>query len=336
MNSFTAAIFLPNTVFVDAKGNHYIVKDVSAAGDCALLSLLNNPSFPVPVSDSLELRRRIVAFAQGAHREDCFTVYGMVGDHSNMHFEAYLQYVLQPRYWVGTVFFIWASMAYGCDIRTHFFNEFHSPTFESTAEFMGKYFMRYLHENMLIVDVFFHQYKNMTQCKPSMYNHYASLLPVPSIDGSLSILSDLVNSVGTPWWKKMEEVNGYDCTLQQPKPWVPQKNLNKADRKKLNKALTYHYLKEQADGDDIATEMERRLEKAVDKQDESFFSAGISGNFFNEKDEKVTDCRSLSATYSKRTWLQRANIIFLFLHPQVGNRNTHRTAELTGVCKSER
>jgi hypothetical protein len=169
-----------------------------------------------------------------------------------------------------------------------------------------------------------------------MYNHYASLLPVPSIDGSLSILSDLVNSVGTPWWKKMEEVNGYDCTLQQPKPWVPKKNLNKADRKKLNKALTYHYLKEQADGDDIATEMERRLEKAVDKQDESFFSAGISGNFFNEKDEKVTDCRSLSATYSKRTWLQHANIIFLFLHPQVGNRNTHRTAELTGVCKSER
>jgi hypothetical protein len=44
-----------------------------------------------------------------------------------------------------------------------------------------------------------------------------------------------------------------------------QKNLNKEDRKKLNKALTYHYIKEQADGDDTAKEMEKRLEKAVDK-----------------------------------------------------------------------
>jgi hypothetical protein len=45
MNSMTAASSLPNTVFVDANGNHYIMKDVSAAGDCALLSLLDNPNF---------------------------------------------------------------------------------------------------------------------------------------------------------------------------------------------------------------------------------------------------------------------------------------------------
>jgi hypothetical protein len=36
-------------------------------------------------------------------------------------------------------------------------------------------------------------------------------------------------------------------------------------------------------------------------------------------------------THFFNTWLQRANIIFLLLHPQVGNRNTHRTAKLTGV-----
>jgi hypothetical protein len=96
-------------------------------------------------------------------------------------------------------------MAYGYGIRSHFFNEFWAPTFESTADFIGKYFKHYLHENMLIVNVFFHQYKSMTQCKLSMYNHYASLLPVPSNDGSLSILNDMVENMG--------EVNGYDCML---------------------------------------------------------------------------------------------------------------------------
>jgi hypothetical protein len=61
-------------------------------------------------------------------------------------------------------------------------------------------------------------------------------------------------------------------------------------------------------------------------------NAGISENCGSEKKfEKVTACHSLCATYNNRAWLQRASIIFFFLHPQVGNRNTHRTAELTGV-----
>jgi molecular chaperone GrpE (heat shock protein) len=41
--------------------------------------------------------------------------------------------------------------------------------------------------------------------------------------------------------------------------------MNKEERKKLHKALTHHYLKEQADGDNIANHMERQLERAVDK-----------------------------------------------------------------------
>jgi hypothetical protein len=86
----------------------------------------------------------IVLFAQGAHWEDCYTVYGMIGDHSNIHFESYRQHVMQPRFWVGTVFFIWASMAYG-----------YAPTFESTADFIGKYFKYYMNKNMPIV--FFYQ-----------------------------------------------------------------------------------------------------------------------------------------------------------------------------------
>ena len=56
-----AASSLPKLVFVDANGNHFIVKDVLAAGDCALLALLNHPNFNAPVSDCLELRRAIVS-----------------------------------------------------------------------------------------------------------------------------------------------------------------------------------------------------------------------------------------------------------------------------------
>jgi len=61
------------------------------------------------------------------------------------------------------------------------------------------------------------------------------------------------------------------------------------------------------------------------------YNAGISENSTSEKGEKV------AAHYGPRiinntTWLQWANnIIFLFLHPQIGNRDTHRTVELTGV-----
>jgi hypothetical protein len=326
-----AASSLPKLVFVDANGNHFIVKDVLAAGDCALLALLNHPNFNAPVSDCLELRRAIVSFAQGPCRDACFTVYGMVGDRSNMQFDCYLQHLLQPRFWVGTVFFIWASMAYGCDVRSHYFDEFRAPKYESTADFLVKYFKGYLKEDMLIVDVFFHQYRNMGRCKPSMYNHFASLIPIPSNDSSLSKLNDIVNSVGTPWWKKMEEVHGYDCSVKQPKSSIAKKNMNKDERKQLNKALTYHYLKEQADGDDIAEEMEMRLGRAVDKGSDPVCSNGVSENLNPETVKTVTACRSLCAKYKSRTWLQRSNIIFLFLHPQVGNRNIRTTADLTGV-----
>jgi hypothetical protein len=102
--------------FVDFEGNRFIVRDTCAAGDCALLSFLCNPSFAVPVSSSAELRRAIVLFARGARRDECFTAYTLIGDRSNMHFEVYLGHVLRPGYWVGTAFFVWTSLAYGCNI----------------------------------------------------------------------------------------------------------------------------------------------------------------------------------------------------------------------------
>jgi hypothetical protein len=64
-----------------------------------------------------------------------------------------------------------------------------------------------------------------------MYNHYASLVPLSSSGDSLELLNEAVNIPGTPWWKKTEEMKGYDCS-QQPKSSKQKKNMNKDERKK--------------------------------------------------------------------------------------------------------
>ncbi len=97
-------------IFVDAIGKNYAVKDVSAAGDSALLSLMGNPNFQAPLSTANELRRAVVTFARGVKQQDCITVYSLVGDRSNMSFEVYLENVMRAGFWVGTIFFIWTSM----------------------------------------------------------------------------------------------------------------------------------------------------------------------------------------------------------------------------------
>jgi hypothetical protein len=101
---------------------------------------------------------------------------------------------------------------------------------------------------------------NRTRCKPSMYNHYAALIPVePENDSSgLSILNDVVNIERVPWWKKAEEANGYDFSGKQPKPKKQKKEMNKEDRKKYNSALTYHYLREQDNGEELAADMKKK------------------------------------------------------------------------------
>ena len=106
---------------------------------------------------------------------------------------------------------------------------------------------------------FFHQYRSMTQCKPSMYNHYAGLIPVESNGGGLLILNELVNQQGIPWWKKTDEMHGYDCSAKQPKPYKQKKELNKDEWKQYNKALTYHCLKERENGTEVAKEMGKGL-----------------------------------------------------------------------------
>jgi hypothetical protein len=160
-------------IFTDAIGKNYAVKDVSTAGDCALLSLMGNPNFQASLSTANELRRAVVTFARGVKQQDCITVYSLVGDRSNMNFEVYLENVMQAGFWVGTIFFIWISMAFGVTICSHFFNEFREPKCESTAELLSKYFSKKFSNDLdqqPVVDVFFHQYRCMTRYKPSMYN----------------------------------------------------------------------------------------------------------------------------------------------------------------------
>jgi hypothetical protein len=179
---------------------------------------------------------------------------------------------------------------------------------------------------------FFHQYRSMTQFKPSMYNHYAVLIPVESNGGGLLILNELVNQQGIPWWKKTEEMHGYDCSAKQPKPYKQKKELNKDEWKQYNKALTYHHLKEQENGAEVAEEMGKRLETAVKKDDDSSDLSLVSSNESNDgTGERIASLRTLSTTKVGRTWKQCAVIVFIFLHPRIGQRNLELTCSLTGV-----
>ena len=293
---------------------------------------MGNPNFQAPLSTANELRRAVVTFARGVKQQDCITVYSLVGNRSNMSFEVYLENVMRAGFWVGTIFFIWTSMAFGVTIRSHFFNEFREPKCESTAEFISKYFSKDFSDDLdqqPVVDVFFHQYRCMTRCKPSMYNHFAALIPIDNLTGDESILNVLVNQVGLPWWKKTEEINGYDCSGRQPKPSKAKKDMTKEDRIKFSRALTYHYIKQQNNGNELYDEMEKQLENVTEKDDS--VDVGVARIQGEEKHEVMTCCRSLTRKLVDRSWIQRANIIFLFLHPRIGKHNTGITAELTGV-----
>jgi hypothetical protein len=108
--------------FIDCAGVQYCVKDVPGAGDCALLALLLNPDFKSPCTSPDELRRLVVSYVRGPSRDACSRMFTIVGDRTNFTFELYLESVLRPRFWVGTIFYLWASVALGVNIRSHFFN----------------------------------------------------------------------------------------------------------------------------------------------------------------------------------------------------------------------
>ncbi len=57
----------------------------------------------------------MVTFARSA-AEDCSQVYTVLKAVGTDPFEAYLEEVLQPRFWVGTDFFVRVTMLYGIDV----------------------------------------------------------------------------------------------------------------------------------------------------------------------------------------------------------------------------
>lgn len=332
-------------IFVDATGNHYLVRDVAGAGDCALLALLHNPNFQAPVSGPDGLRRAIVAYARGDNRDACCTVYSLVGERTGVTFETYLNQVLQQGFWVGTVFFIWTTMCFGIDVHSHFFNSDFLPEFNSSSAFIANYLPTALAEvddQKQPVHVLFHLYRNLLRCKPAMYNHFASLIPIPATSKMEQTLNKQIEIASKPWWNSVRDVNGYDLSSKNVKPKKEKGQLNKTERKQLNEAKTFHYLKNCDDGKRVNAEMTARLQDAEQKEEAlalklncnvKDIDTGVrtSSDAEVHAERKVSKSRRLTDSYDNRNWLQRAKIVFLFLHPKIGAKNSADTAAFTGV-----
>jgi len=286
-----------------------------------------------------------VGFARGEAREDCSTVFSLVGEKSSTTFDGYLSQVLQPGFWSGTIAFIRISMTHGVNIVSHFFNISKQPDYTSTLNFLRDYLPTYVQhiDPRKTVHIFIHQYRQMLQCKPSMYNHFATLIPVAKChsDDLLTLKSSL-EAGNTPWWSQVRDEKGYDRTAKESKGKEKKNQLNKEDRKKINEALTYHYLKNSDKGLRLALEMMARLERAQQKEAELAASMNVSvedldcGVASAESDkelheEKTARTASLTSIYERRNWLQRAKIISIHLHPKMGGRISKDTSEITGV-----
>jgi hypothetical protein len=47
-----------------------------------------------------------------------------------------------------------------------------------------------------------------------MYNHFASLIPVPHFSGDVQTLNKEVEMLVKPWWEKVYGVYGYYCSKE--------------------------------------------------------------------------------------------------------------------------
>jgi len=236
-------------------------------------------------------------------------------------------------------------MAHGVNIISHFFNVSKQPDCTSTLNFLRDYLPMYVQhiDPSKTVQIFFHQYRQMLRSKPSMYNHFATLIPVAKCrSDDLPTLNASLEAGDTPWWSQVRDVNGYVCTVKELKGKKKKNQLNKKDWKKLNEALTYHYLKNSNKGLCLALEMMARLERAQQKEAELAASMNVSvedldcGVASAESDkelheEKTARTASLTSIYERPNWLQRAKITFIHLHPKMGGRISKDTSDITGV-----
>jgi hypothetical protein len=78
--------------FSDAQRRFYLVKDVVALGDCAILA---------PLCKAQEPCCAVIS----PRSEECCQVYSLLRAVAAAPFKTYLEQVLQPRFWVGTGFF---------------------------------------------------------------------------------------------------------------------------------------------------------------------------------------------------------------------------------------
>lgn len=346
-----------NYYFCDSQGNSYVVKDVAALGDCAVLAVLCHPNFNAPLTDIVELRRAVVSFARGPRTAECKHVYSILKARAETPFELYLDQVLQPRFWVGTEFFVWATMLYGIDVRVHFFTADKMPCVESSAIFLAGAFPGSVTNLGVMfpsaIDIFFHQYKQMATCNYNRYNHFAILIPFPTCPDKKFLLNDLVQSYQeAPWWKpgrcqvqpeeEKENAKASRKTSSNKSTVSKKASVSKVERKEKHAKITAAYLGRMSTvnkkafelGEQLAVARQKALELAEERQIQVEELDLPVHRKIGDRDDavaKMSKSRSLTPKYCHRTWTQRAYIIYMHLHPQIGAMDVGFTTQLTGV-----
>jgi len=351
----------------DAQGNFYLVKDVAALGDCAVLSVLCHPNFHAPLTDVQELRRAVVSFAQSAASQDCAVVYTALKPLNAPPFQLYLQQVMQPRFWVGTEFFVWVTMLYGVEIIVHYLDNHKNPQTESTVHLLrsalpNSHFLTGVHGNP--ISVLFHQYNNMLNCLYERYNHFAILLHFPSCPTDPStLINSKLQSIAVPrppneqWWKNVQGVDksidtkSKKAVKESAVPSGKKSSMTKEEWKKKQRLITANYVQRMSRNQKQATLLMGKLEAARQRALEVAKALNVDEDYINVDDDyidlpvrskveslttvfadvSVALPRSLTGKIISRSWIQRAYILFIYLHPRMGNKDLDYTCQLTGV-----
>ena len=346
----------------DMNQNVFVVCDVAGLGDCAVIALLGNPSFKVPLTSVQELRRAVVSFAQGVAAEDCSRVYSILKSKTATVFNLYLEQVLQPGFWVGTEFFVWATMLYGIEIKVHFFTSHKQISEQSSLNFLRTYLPDSPFNRVSFpeaVNVFFHQYKRMTDCVYSRYNHFAMLIPHPFAVDEALLINTIVSAEhegATHWWQKQQGDAAGDTNPKskakvqtdthkpEGKPGKRRKAMTKEEWKKKQTLITANYIERMSSNMNQAAVLKEKFELARQRalaiaKEHSIdvenidLPVSLQPHHITDvsKDVSVALPRSLTGKNISRTWIQRAYIIFIYLHPQMGNKDVDYTCQLTGV-----
>lgn len=131
-----------------------------------------------------------------------------------------------------------------------------------------------------------------------------------------------------PWRTMVDGVNGYDCS-KDVKAKKEKSKLSKIEWKELTKARTLHYLKNLDQGAKLAAVMRKKLEEPPDK--ELDVGVIVPNCTTVNSDSQMTQALRVTAKYDQRNCLQRATLVFIFLHPKIGAKKAADTAAFTGM-----